>query len=83
MQDFDRLFFIIFQGIFNTFDALSRVEILGTNLLQIMISFMIANALVSLLIVTNNSSIRASKDSMKKKSHSSYERSNSYVKKNK
>lgn len=58
MSEFPQLLEMIFQGIFNTFDMMEDIRILGTNLLQVSIAFLIANALVSLMIVVNHTKIR-------------------------
>lgn len=58
MNEFSNLLEILFQGIFNTFSFMEDIEFLGTNLLQVSIAFLIANALVSLMIVVNQTKIR-------------------------
>lgn len=58
MSEFPQLLEMIFQGIFNTFDMMEDIRFLGTNLLQVSIAFLIANALISLMIVVNHTKIR-------------------------
>lgn len=55
MEEFHIIIEMLFIGIFNTFNEMKNIEFLGTNLLQLTIGFIIANALVNLMIVVNKS----------------------------
>lgn len=58
MSEFGQLLEIIFQGIFNTWETMRNIQFLGTNLLVVSVTFLIANALVSLMIVVNHTKMR-------------------------
>lgn len=58
MSDIGQLIEMILAGIFNTFSQMARIEFLGTNLLQFSLGLLICNAVVSLMIIVNNSTNR-------------------------
>lgn len=58
MSEIGQLLEILFQGIFNTWETMRNIDILGTDLLTICVTFLIANALVSLMIVVNHTKMR-------------------------